>query len=488
MAKNKFYIVTSIPYANAKPHLGHTLDVLYGDVLARHYRTLGYDVILQAGIDENGQKLYQKAKEMGKSPEEWIKDLRPVFKDFFKKLNISYDVFTQTSEKNTHHLAAQEMWKRAQKNGDIYKKKYSGLYCVGCECFKNEDDLVDGKCPDHQTVPEKIEEENYFFKLSKYEGFLREHFKEHPNFVFPKSSLNEALGMLKGGLEDVSISRPKSRLPWGVPVPDDEEHVMYVWFDALTNYLTALGFPKDTEKFNKYWPIDVEIVGKDNNRWHTLLWPAMLQSAGLKLPETVIVHYYILAKGGLKMSKTIGNVVEPVEIMDKYSADPFRYYLLTRIPVDHDGSFDPVLFNQVYETELGNELGNLLQRTISMINKYEVKVGLPETVTIDKKVGKGGLSERETVGKLISEFQFESALGNIWKIVRDLNAEIEKSKPWELAKTDPKELSQVLSFIYENLIGVSELLYPFMPETSEKMKNQLKSLNPEPLFPRLDNE
>ncbi len=475
MNKNKFYIVTSIPYANAKPHLGHTLDVLYGDVLARYYRSLGYDVILQAGIDENGQKLYQKAKEMGATPENWIKDLRPVFKDFFEKLNISYDEFTQTSEKDTHHVAAQEMWERANKSGDIYKKKYSGLYCVGCESFKLKEDLVDGKCPDHQKEPEKIEEENYFFKLSKYENFLKEHFKKNLDFVYPKNSYNEAMGMLKTGLSDVSISRPKTRLPWGVPVPGDEEHVMYVWFDALTNYLTALGFPKNKEKFEKYWPADVEIVGKDNNRWHTLLWPAMLKSAGLKLPKIVIVHSFIIAKGGLKMSKTIGNVVEPIEIINKYGTDPFRYYLLTRIPMDHDGSFDEELQKQIYETELGNELGNLLQRTISMINKYNIKISVNKPKTI-------GDCQKE----LMESFEFSKRLENIWSVIRDGNRFIEDNKPWELSKTDLNKLKEVLQEVYDMLVTVADQLDPFLPDTSDKMKKQLKSLKPEPLFPRIE--
>lgn len=475
MSENKFYIVTSIPYANAKPHIGHTLDVLYGDVLARYYRGIGYDVILQAGIDENGQKIYQKAKELGEEPKAWIKKHRPIFKEFFKLLNISYDVFTQTSEVETHHKAAQEMWRRAKENGDIYKKKYSGLYCVGCESFKTKDDLVDGKCPDHDKEPEKIEEENYFFKLSNYEDFLKKHFKENPDFVYPKNSYNEAMGMLKTGLEDVSISRPRTRLPWGVPVPDDEDHVMYVWFDALTNYLTALGFPTNEEKFNKYWPIDVEIVGKDNNRWHTLLWPAMLESAGLEVPKKVIVHYYVLAKGNKKMSKTIGNVIDPVDVISKYGADPVRYYLLTRIPMNTDGSLDLELFNNVYETELGNELGNLLQRTLSMIGKYKVNVKKSKP----KEIG-------DCQKRLIEGFKFNECLEEVWKVIRKGNQFIEENKPWELAKSDERKLADVLQEVYDMLITVSHNLGPFLPETSERMKKQLETLKPEPIFPRLE--
>lgn len=484
MAKDKFYIATSIPYVNAKPHMGHTMDVLYGDILARHYRAKDFEVILQAGVDENGQKLYQKAVGQGKTPEEWVSELRPVFVDFFEKLEINYDVFTQTSSKK-HHLAAQELWRRAAEKGDIYKKKYSGLYCVGCESFKLPEDLVDGKCPDHLTAPEKIEEENYFFALSKYQDYLKKLFEENPDFVYPKNSFNEAQKMLESGLEDVSISRPKSRLPWGVPVPNDPDHVMYVWFDALTNYLTALGFPNDKEKMDKFWPPDVEIVGKDNNRWHTLLWPAMLESGGLKPPKKVLVHYYILGKGGIKMSKTIGNVVDPVKLLNKFGGDTLRYFILTKIPMDSDGAIDLEHFETVYNTELANDLGNLVQRTISMINKYEAEVGLPETLSIDLQ-GDHGRTTRDLVDENTEGLHFEQALSIVWEIIRDLNAEIDKSRPWELAKTDQKALSQHLSFIYQNLFGVAELLAPFMPQTAEKIKTQLKTLKPAPIFPRLE--
>lgn len=481
MLKNKFYIATSIPYVNAKPHLGHTLDALYGDVLARYYRGKDFEVILQVGADENGQKLYQKACEMGKKPEQWIAELRPTFEKFFNQLEISYDVFTKTSEQ-AHQKAAQELWKRAEKSGDIYKKKYSGLYCVGCESFKLPEDLVDGKCPDHQTEPEKVEEENYFFALSKYQDYLKKLFHENSNFVFPKNSYNEASKMLEGGLEDVSISRPKARLPWGVPVPGDGEHVMYVWFDALTNYLTALGFPENEQKMSKFWPPDVEIVGKDNNRWHSLLWPAMLKSAGLEPPKTVLVHYYVLGKGGIKMSKTIGNVVDPIKMMEKYGADAFRYYMLTRIPLGADGSFDEEQFDQIYQSELGNDLGNLLQRTLTMVNKYNLQVE-PAKATVEEDAN---MLPLDTLDKFMKKFGFSEALDRIWSAVRFCNKIIEDQKPWELAKTDRKKLEDVMQILSEYLYRIAINLDPFMPETAEKMKDQLETLKPEPLFPRLE--
>lgn len=477
--KNKFYIATSIPYPNAKPHMGHTLDPLYGDVLARYYRQKGKTVLLQVGLDEHGQKLYQKAQEEGKTVEGWLGEMRPIFQEFLVRLGVDYQVFTHTSDVEHHYPACQELWRRAKANGDIYKKKYKGLYCVGCESFKTPEELIDGKCPDHLIKPEEIEEENYFFALSKYEKFLKDHLKKNPDFVFPQNSLNETLGILDGGLEDVSISRPKSRLPWGVPVPDDDDHVMYVWFDALTNYLTAVGFPNDKKKMADFWPPDIEIVGKDNNRWHTLLWPAMLKSAGLELPKKILVHYYVLGKGGLKMSKTIGNVVDPVEMIDLYGTDPFRYFMLSKIPIDTDGSFDPEQFSQVYQSELGNDLGNLVQRTLSMINRYSVKVKYKEGLACNGD---------SCIGKSIEELDFDKALEKLWSCVRANNKLIEDEKPWELAKTDPKKLAEVLGKIFDFLCIFSVQIEPFMPETAEKLKKQLIGLKPDPLFPRIENE
>lgn len=482
--KKKFYIVTSIPYANGNPHMGHTLDALYGDVLNRYYRMNDKDSVLQVGIDENGQKVYQKARSEKIPIEDWLKKIRPVFLNFEKKMGIDYQIFTQTSDKKEHFPAAIEMWKRAQKKGDIYKKNYKGLYCVGCEAFVAENDLVDGKCPDHQTKPELLEEENYFFALSKYRKFLKNHFDKNKDFVQPKNYYHEAYNLIDK-LEDVSISRPKERLPWGVPVPGDDTHVMYVWFDALINYLSGVGFPGDLKKFNKHWPADIEIIGKDNNRWHSLLWPTMLKSAGLKLPKIILVHGFITAKGGIKMSKTIGNVVDPVEMIDKYGTDAFRYYLLSRVPLDNDGAFDEEMFRGVYNSDLAGGLGNLFQRTLIMINKYKLKI----EKNPKKPWTNTAISKKEFLGvvfKEVKQFRFNVALKNIWTLIQRANIDIDKSKPWELYKTDTKELVKTMQLLYESLQAISEAIYPFMPEASERMKKQLKSLRPEPLFPRLD--
>ena len=469
----KTYIVTSIPYANGKPHMGHTLDALYGDVLNRYYKTQGQDSVLQIGVDENGQKVYQKAQSENLTAQQWLLRIRPIFLDFARKMDIDYQIYTKTSDQKNHFPAAQEMWRRSAKNNDIYKKKYKGLYCVGCEAFVTKDDLVGGKCPDHQKEPEELEEENYFFALSKYRKFLKDYFNKHKNFVQPKNYYHEAYNLIDK-LEDVSISRPKKRLPWGVPVPGDDEHVMYVWFDALINYLSGIGFPKDMKKFKNHWPADVEIIGKDNNRWHSLLWPAMLKSADLAIPKVILIHGHITAKGGVKMSKTIGNVVDPVEIIDKYGTDAFRYYLLSRIPLDSDGAFDKDLFHEVYSSDLVNGLGNLLQRTLIMVSKYKVKPKIPK-INVPYK----------NIYSSIEKFDFSGALDKIFSQIKYCDQYIENHKPWEFSDNKDK-LAEILGIVVRHLNNISELIYPFMPQTSERMKQQLKNLKPEPLFPRME--
>lgn len=512
----KFYVATSIPYANAKPHIGHPLDPLYADVLARHYRSNGYNVFFLVGLDENGQKVYHKAKCEGISPEDWIKKIRPEFLDFHKKLNNSYDGFITTTDQKNHWPTAQEIWKRAEKNGDIYKKNYKGLYCVGCEEFKLERDLVDGKCPDHLTKPEEIEEENYFFALSKYQKFIEDIFEKNPDFIYPKNKYNEAYQIVKGGLEDVSISRPKKRLPWGVPVPGDDGHVMYVWFDALTNYLSGIGFTSDKKKFEKYWPADIQIIGKDNNKWHSILWPAMLKSAGLEIPKKILVHGYILGKGNIKMSKTIGNVVDPIEMIDKYGTDAFRYFLLAKIPIETDGAFDEEHFQEVYNSELAGGLGNLFSRTLTMIEKYlggkipEVEKDIDEH---ELRVGKSAYTWKDAYKDsegAIEGLQFVRKIEAVNRFIKTADKYIEDKKPWQLAKEGiDEELAWVLYGLADALHQVAWMIYPFMPETSKKMAEALsinrllkdnpqtkdswtnlapgtKIKKPEPLFPRLE--
>lgn len=471
----KFYVTTSIPYANAKPHMGHPLDVVYADVLARYYRDKGNDVFFLAGLDENGAKIDAIAHKNKITPQEWVDRITPKFLDFHQKLNTSYDYFIRTSDKKIHWPVVQEIWARAKHKGDIYKKKYAGLYCVGCEDFKKKGDLVNGVCPDHLTKPEWIEEENYFFRWNKYQKFLIDHLEKNPDFIYPCERYNEMLSFLKSGLEDISISRPQKRLSWGVPVPDDPDHVMYVWFDALICYLSGVGFLHDPKKFEKYWPANLHIVGKDNNKWHSLLWPAMLKSADLSIPKKVLVHAFILGKGGIKMSKTIGNIIDPIEVIKKYGTDAFRYFLLSQIPMANDGVFSLKRFDEVYEADLANDLGNLLQRVLTMINNYKIKVK-EQKVVID-------CSE---INKATEELRFSDALEQIWELIIDSNKYIEFEKPWELAKNNPEKLERVLNNLLVRLRVIAKVLGPYLPETSEKIKKQLKTLKPEPLFPKIN--
>lgn len=475
----KFYITTSIPYANGDPHMGHTLDPLYADIISRFRKQKGDDVFFLVGLDENGQKVYQTACERKMNVTEWTKYLKPKFKNFNKKLGNEYNDFIQTSDRKKHHLTAQEIWRMAEARGDIYKKPYKGLYCVGCESFKIETELEDGKCPDHLTKPEEIEEENYFFSLSKYQKFLLEYFEKNPDFVYPKTRYNEAYQMVKNGLEDISISRPKERLPWGVPVPSDDSHVMYVWFDALTCYLSGIGFAADKKKFEKYWPADLQIVGKDNNRWHSILWPAMLESASLKLPKKVFVHGYILGKGGIKMSKTIGNVIDPVEMIDEYGTDAFRYYLAAKMAPESDFVFTEEHLREVYNSDLSNGLGNLVQRVAVMIEKY-----------LDGKIPEGHTEvDRVPFERHMDTLELHKAVEYIWSELKGLDQYIEEEKPWELFKEKNSRLDEVLGNLVASIKVLNEMLAPFMPETSKKIAKIFEGEKikvGKPLFPRMD--
>lgn len=497
--------------------MGHPLQPLYGDVLARHYRANGYDVFFLVGLDENGQTVYNKAKSAGVDIRDFTEGIRKKFMELHEKLNDTHDDFIRTTDEKRHWPTAQEIWRRAEANGDIYKKNYKGLYCAGCEEFKLERELVNGKCPDHQTKPEKIEEENYFFKLSKYQDYLLKLFKDNPDFVYPKSKFNEAHQIIKGGLEDVSISRPKERLPWGVPVPGDDSHVMYVWFDALTNYLSGIGFTSDKKKFEKYWPEDIQIMGKDNNKWHSILWPAMLKSAGLERQKKVFVHSYVLGKGNIKMSKTIGNVVDPIEMMDKYGTDAFRYFLLAKIPIETDGAFDEDHFREVYNSELAGGLGNLFSRTLTMIDKYlngKIPAVKKDIEGHELRVGKGIYTWKDAYKDsegVIERLQFVRKIEAINKFIKTADKYIEDTKPWQMAKEGKnEELAWVLYGLADSLHQVAWMIYPIMPATSVKMAKALsiegllkdnpqvknswinlkpgtKIKKPEPLFPRLEN-
>lgn len=475
---NKFYITATIPYVNAKPHIGHALEFVQTDVLARYYRQKGDDVYFLTGSDENSLKNVLSAEKEGLSTQELVDKYSRDFKDLKQVLNLSWNQFIKTSEKR-HFIGAQKLWSACKKE-DIYKKSYAGLYCVGCEEFKKEADLIDGVCPEHKTKCEKVEEENYFFRLSNYQGQLAKLVQSDQLKIVPETRKNEVLSFIKSGLEDFSISRSVKRAKgWGVPVPNDLDQIMYVWFDALSNYITALGYgSKDEKLLQKFWPADLHVIGKGVIRFHTIYWPAMLLSAGLKLPKSIFVHGYVTVEGE-KISKSIGNVVDPKDVVDKYGTDALRYYLLKEISPYSDGDFSWKRLEEVYNSELANELGNLVNRVVTMVNRYDIKLK-----TKNEKLK--AKSKNPKLDKLIEEFRFNEALEEIWEEIRNANRYIEETKPWELAKTDKKKLEKVIQELTYRLWLIAYGLSSFLPETSEKIQKQLKTLKPNVLFPRID--
>jgi methionyl-tRNA synthetase len=477
MAKNKFYVTTAIMYVNSKPHLGYALEAILGDVLARHHRALGDDTFYLTGTDEHGVKMQKTAEEAGITPQELADQNTKLTQDLVRDLGVDVDGFVRTTDEKNHWPAVIRIWQKIAENGDLEKRKYQALYCVGCEAFLSPSELVDGKCPIHGKEPEEVEEENWFFKLSKYQDILKKKIKDDEIRVIPEKRKNEILAFIDRDLDDVSFSRDKDKLSWGIPVPGDETQTMYVWCDALTNYISALGYANETEDFKKYWPADVHIIGKDILRFHALYWPAMLISAGLDTPQTIMVHGFINS-GGKKMSKSTGNVIDPKFIIEKYGAETLRYYLLRYIPTLDDGDFTPEHFEGVYRADLSNDLGNLVQRTLAMIDQNKVKIVKRDNLEC---------TTENCIGQYIESFEFDKALEKLWVCISNQNRFIDNEKPWELAKAGNEiKLTEVLQKIYDFLVIFSEQIAPFMPETSEKMKEQLQTLKPKPLFPRIE--
>jgi methionyl-tRNA synthetase len=469
MNKNKtFYITTSIPYANAVPHIGHALEFLYGDAVARYHYLLGQDVFLLIGADEHGQKIYKTAKDAGITVDDLAKEKSVAFERLTDEWGIINNDFIRTTDAR-HIVGATKFWEKAMANGDIYKKQYSGHYCVGCERFVTEKDLVEGLCPIHQKKPELVEEENYFFKLSNYQEALEFLYQENSGFVFPNNRYQEMKNILSGGLEDVSISRDKNKLPWGIPVPGDDSQVMYVWFDALTNYITALGFGSENQKlFDKYWPAQVQVVGKDINRFHSLLWPAMLMSVGLELPKQIAVHGFITSNGQ-KMSKSLGNVIDPEELTKKYPLDAVRYFLLREFDFAEDGDFTYKKFEERYNADLANGLGNLVNRIMVMIEKY-CDNHVPEVKNIDDNLIAFVGEINKKYNENILTWRFDRALENVWQLITRLDQTISDKKPWEMVKqNNTGELNDLLYHLLEALRHVAINIWPFIPGTSEKI-------------------
>lgn len=471
--KGKYYITTPIYYPSDNLHIGHTYCTVMADAMARFKRLVGYDVRFLTGTDEHGQKIETIAKEKGVTPQTYVDDIVDGIKKLWETMEISYDDFIRTTDER-HTTRVRKIFMELYEKGDIYKGQYKGLYCTPCESFWTESQLVDGKCPDCGRLVIEAEEEAYFFKLSKYEDKLIELFETNPEFLQPDTRRNEMLAFVKQGLEDLCISR--STFDWGIKVPLDEAHVIYVWLDALTNYITALGYPDDKELYNKYWPADVHLVGKEIVRFHTVIWPAILMSLDLPLPKQVLGHGWLLLDGG-KMSKSKGNVVDPVKLIDRYGVDALKYFLLREYNFGQDGVFTNEVMLRRMNFDLANDLGNLVSRTISMIEKYNGGV-VPMAETeddFDSNLKEIAVSAAGKVEAQMDKFAFNMALEEIWILVRRANKYIDEKMPWKLAKEEDrkKDLDTCLHNLAESIRIISILIYPFMHTTSKEIRKQM---------------
>ena len=455
-----YYVTTSIPYVNAKPHIGHALEFIMADVLARAARQEGKPVIFSTGTDEHGGKIAESAEKLGIDPKTFTDQVSESFKELAKSLNISNDRFIRTTDKG-HEQRAALIWESLKK--DIYKDSYEGLYCTGCEAFVSEAVAKEHNnvCPHHNKPYEKLKEENYFFKLSSYSDQILKAIQDGSFKIIPATRKHEIVNVIKDGLDDISISRPKDKISWGIPVPGDKNQVMYVWFEALMNYITVLGYPEH-EDFKNFWPANVQVVGKDILRFHAAIWPGILLSLGLPLPKTLYVHGFVNAEGGVKMSKSLGNSVAPADILEQYSVDAFRYYFLRHIPSYGDGEFSWKKLEESYNNELANELGNAVQRTSAMIARYQNNI-----------IGNIPPAQHDIAQyrQALEECRFDRALDEAWEQVRGLNQYIEEQKPWAIQKLgDSEHLQEVLAYQVSCLLEIADLLEPFLPETCKKIR------------------
>ncbi|WP_349963340.1 methionine--tRNA ligase [Rhizobium sp. ZPR3] len=487
------FLTTAIPYVNAAPHIGFALETVQADTLARFYRLFGSEVRFLAGSDENSIKNVQAAEAAGVPIEEFVEKNANRFLSLKDSLGLSYDDFIRTSSDPRHRPGAEKLWKSCLQAGDLYKRTYSGLYCVGCEQFYKSDELLEGKCPEHGTFPELVEEENWFFRLSRYESALRKIYDERAIEIVPSSRRNEILGWIEGGLEDFSVSRSSSRARgWGIPVPGDASQVIYVWFDALANYITALGYAREDSSFKEYWTnaqSREHVIGKGITRFHAIYWPAILLSAGLELPTRILIHGYVTVEGR-KIGKSAGNAIDPNPLAEELGADALRYYLLRHIRTTGDGDFSHERFRQCYESELAGQLGNLVHRVFSMIERYcdGVIQHVDRSSIESDSLFRSTSNLYSTVVECVAEFSLDRTLDAIWMVIAEANRYVSEKEPWALAKavsaseTDNPESEKALHAVLYNLAasiyGIGICLTPFMPLVSESLLKKFDSIEP----------
>ena len=468
----KFYITTAIPYVNGLPHVGHSLEYFQADTVRRYYRLKGYETLLLSGADENALKNVQAAEAEGLPVQQFLDRNSKIWHDTYEFLGVHLDVFQRGSDQTKHWPGVQKLWQLCLENGDIYKKKYEGLYCVGCESFKIDEELINGLCPIHQTKPDFVKEENYFFRLSKYQDKLIQIIETNEFKIIPENKRQEALSFIKSGLEDFSISRSNERArDIGVPVPDDPSQKIYVWYDALNIYMTGIGFGWDDRNWEKWWPADLHIIGKDINRFHAVYWPAMLLSASLPLPKQILIHGFVNLKGE-KISKSLGNVISPQDVVKEYGLEPLRYFMLSQIPIDSDGDFTDERFKEVYNSDLANGLGNLVARVAKLCEQNNIKASEGSNVWC------------ADLEKFMGEFKFNEAIAVIWKLITEADKKVNEEKPWGL---EGEKLKAVLEDLVKRIQAIGYNLQPFLPQTAEKILKQFSGqIKSQPsLFPRI---
>jgi methionyl-tRNA synthetase len=465
-------ITTTLPYVNADPHVGHALEFVQADILARYHRMIGNKVFFNTGTDEHGIKIYRKAEEAGEDVQAYVDRYAARFSMLKETLDLSYDAFIRTTDPK-HIAAAQEFWKRCENNGDIYKKEYKVKYCVGCELEKTDSELEDGVCPMHPTTPvESIEEENYFFRFSKYQEPLLELYRKRPDFVVPPQRQNEIRSFVERGLQDFSISRIKDKMPWGIPVPGDEDHVMYVWFDALVNYISTLDWPD--EAYATWWP-SIQLAGKDNLRQQSAMWQAMLLSAGIEPSKQILIHGFITS-GGHKMSKSVGNVISPMDLVDTYGTDAVRYYFARHIHPFEDSDLTHERFHECYTANLVNGIGNLVSRVMKLAETHLEKVELP-----------GDTEPSLEYTNAIETYRFNEAMDIIWAKIGVVDQRMTDEAPFKVVKTNPEEGKRIIAELVAELYTIGRLLEPFLPATSARILETVRAnKKPDTMFPRVE--